>query len=57
MVDRLIKVLDEDVALTGASEGGVTLRPHDTAGIAAQPLVSFTTSLRDAMPLLTKDGL
>ena len=31
IVDLLVEVLDEDVALAGLAEGGVTLRPHDTA--------------------------
>ena len=31
VVDLLVQVLDEDVALAGLAEGGVTLRPHDTA--------------------------
>ena len=31
VVDLLVEVLDENVALTGLAEGGVTLRPHDTA--------------------------
>ena len=31
MVDRLIKVLDEDVALSSLTQSRVTLRPHDAA--------------------------
>ena len=31
VVDLLVEVLDEDVALTGATELRVTLTPHDTA--------------------------
>ena len=31
MVDRLIKVLDEDVALSSLAQSRVTLRPHDAA--------------------------
>lgn len=31
VVDLLVQVLDEDVALSGLAESGVTLRPHDTA--------------------------
>ena len=31
VVDSLVQVLDEDVALTGLAEGGVTLGPHDAA--------------------------
>jgi hypothetical protein len=34
VVNGDIEVLDEDVALTSLAEGGVTLRPHDTAGLA-----------------------
>lgn len=30
VVDLLVQVLDEDVALTGFAQGGITLRPHDT---------------------------
>ncbi len=39
VVDTGVEVLDEDVALTGASEGGVTLRPHDTARTVADERV------------------
>lgn len=31
VVDSVIQVLDENVALAGLAEGGVTLRPHDAA--------------------------
>ncbi len=31
VVDSLVQVLDEDIALAGLAEGGVTLRPHDAA--------------------------
>ena len=31
VVDSLVQVLDEDVALAGLAEGGVTLGPHDAA--------------------------
>ena len=31
MVNLLVKVLDKDVALTRLAQGGITLRPHDTA--------------------------
>jgi len=31
IVDLLVQVLDEDVALTGLAKGRVTLGPHDTA--------------------------
>lgn len=31
VVDLLVQVLDEDVALTGLAQGGITLGPHDTA--------------------------
>ena len=34
VVNGDIEVLDEDVALTSLAEGGVTLRPHDTARLA-----------------------
>ena len=34
VVDLLVEVLDEDVALTSLAQRGVTLRPHDTASIA-----------------------
>ena len=30
VVNRLVEILDENVANTRATEGGVTLRPHDT---------------------------
>jgi hypothetical protein len=30
VVDLLVQVLDEDVALTSLAQGGITLRPHDT---------------------------
>ena len=32
VVDGLVKVFDEDVALAGLAKGGITLGPHDTAG-------------------------
>ena len=32
IVNLLVKVLDEDVALAGLAEGWVSLRPHDAAG-------------------------
>ena len=32
VVDGLVEVFDEDVALAGLAKGGITLRPHDTAG-------------------------
>ena len=32
VVDLLVKVLDENVALARLAEGWVSLRPHDTAG-------------------------
>lgn len=31
VVNLLVKVLNEDVALPGLAEGGVSLRPHDAA--------------------------
>ena len=31
VINRLVKVLDEDVALASLTESGVTLRPHDAA--------------------------
>lgn len=31
VVNGLVQVLDEDVALTGLAQGGVTLGPHDSA--------------------------
>ena len=31
VVDLFVKVLDENVALAGLAEGGVTLGPHDAA--------------------------
>lgn len=31
VVDGVVQVLDEDVALAGLAEGGVALRPHDAA--------------------------
>ena len=31
VVNLLVQVLDEDVALTSLTQGGITLRPHDTA--------------------------
>ena len=31
VVDLLIKILDENVALTSLAKSGVTLGPHDTA--------------------------
>ena len=34
VVNGGVKVLDEDVALASLAEGGVTLRPHDAAGLA-----------------------
>ena len=34
VVDRLVQVLDEDVADVGAAEAGVALAPHDAAGAA-----------------------
>ena len=34
VVDLLVEVLNEDVALTSLAQRGVTLRPHDTARIA-----------------------
>jgi hypothetical protein len=33
VVDSLVEVLDEDVSLTSLSESGVSLRPHDSAGL------------------------
>ena len=33
VIDCFVQVLDENVALTGLAEGGVTLRPHDTAAL------------------------
>ena len=32
VVDGLVEVFDEDVALAGLAKGGITLGPHDTAG-------------------------
>ena len=34
VVDGAVEVLDEDVALASLAQSGVTLRPHDTAGLA-----------------------
>ena len=34
VVNGGVEVLDEDVALASLAEGGVTLRPHDAAGLA-----------------------
>jgi hypothetical protein len=34
VVNGDIEILDEDVALTSLAEGGITLRPHDTARLA-----------------------
>lgn len=34
VVNGIVKVLDEDVALASLAQSGVTLRPHDTAGLA-----------------------
>jgi hypothetical protein len=31
IIDGLVQVLDKNITLTGLAEGGVTLRPHDTA--------------------------
>lgn len=31
VINQFIEILDEDVALSGLAEGGVSLRPHDTA--------------------------
>lgn len=31
VIDLLVQVLDEDVALTSLTQGGITLRPHNTA--------------------------
>ena len=36
VVDALVQVLDEDVADSGAPEGGVALAPHDADGPALQ---------------------
>lgn len=33
VVDRFVKVLDEDVSLTSLSQSRVSLRPHDSAGL------------------------
>lgn len=34
VIDGAVEVLDEDVALASLAQSGVTLRPHDTAGLA-----------------------
>ena len=34
VVNRLVKVLDKDVTDTGTTERGITLTPHDAAGLA-----------------------
>ncbi len=36
VVDRLIQVLDEDVANAGTTEAGIPLAPHDSNGTAFQ---------------------
>lgn len=33
VINQFIEILDEDVALSGLAEGGVSLRPHDAAGV------------------------
>ena len=57
VVDGLVQVLDEDVALTGLAEGRVTLRPHDAAVIPIhdqQPLQRIYEEARtyQARPLI-----
>jgi len=39
VIDRFGQVFDEDVTNSALAEAGVTVRPHDTAGSAADGLV------------------
>ena len=46
VVDRFVKVLDEDVSLTSLSQSRVSLRPHDSAGLSLdQRVVEVLESL------------
>ena len=42
VVDGVVQVLDEDVALAGLAEGGVTLGPHDTAKMPVRVYCAYT---------------
>ena len=54
MVDRLIKVLDEDVALSGLTQSRVTLRPHDATKRTMSAMFIMT---QEAMVFLPSTAL